>query len=69
MTEKINLTIDGVEVRVNKGATVLEAAQTAGIYIPMCNAIAAPLEIELCGERYLGPNHPQSESDILIPIQ
>lgn len=31
---KINLTIDGVEVRVNKGATVLQAAQSAGIYIP-----------------------------------
>jgi AraC family transcriptional regulator len=32
-------------------------------------AIAAPLEIELCSERYLGPNHPQSESQILIPIE
>ncbi len=34
MTEKIRLTINGVSVRVNKGATVLEAAQAAGIYIP-----------------------------------
>ena len=34
MTDKLKLTINGVEVRVNKGATVLEAAQTAGIYIP-----------------------------------
>jgi predicted molibdopterin-dependent oxidoreductase YjgC len=34
MTEKIRLTINGVSVKVNKGATVLEAAQAAGIYIP-----------------------------------
>ena len=34
MTEKIKLTIDGVEVEVEKGATVLQAAQSAGIYIP-----------------------------------
>jgi predicted molibdopterin-dependent oxidoreductase YjgC len=34
MTEKIRLTINGTGVRVNKGATVLEAAQAAGIYIP-----------------------------------
>jgi len=34
MTEKIQLTIDGVEVEVEKGSTVLEAAQSAGIYIP-----------------------------------
>ena len=32
--EKINLTINGVKVRTNRGATVLEAAQAAGIYIP-----------------------------------
>ncbi len=32
--DEIKLTINGAGVRVNKGATVLEAAQTAGIYIP-----------------------------------
>jgi formate dehydrogenase beta subunit len=34
MADKIELTIDGVNVEVEKGATVLEAAQSAGIYIP-----------------------------------
>jgi formate dehydrogenase beta subunit len=34
MAEKIKLTIDGVEVEVDKGVTVLQAAQSAGIYIP-----------------------------------
>jgi len=34
MTEQIKLTINGIPVRVEKGATVLEAAQAAGIYIP-----------------------------------
>src|SRR5690554_5558717 len=34
MTDKIKLTIDGKEVEVEKGATVLEAAHEAGIYIP-----------------------------------
>jgi len=34
MTEKIKLTIDEVEVEVEKGVTVLQAAQSAGIYIP-----------------------------------
>jgi len=34
MTEKIKLTIDGAEVEVEKGTTVLQAAQSAGIYIP-----------------------------------
>jgi len=32
--EKIKLTINGQEVEANKGMTVLEAAQAAGIYIP-----------------------------------
>ena len=31
---EIKLTINGIEVGVNKGATVLESAQQAGIYIP-----------------------------------
>jgi NADPH-dependent glutamate synthase beta subunit-like oxidoreductase len=34
MAEKIKLTIDGKNVEVEKGTTVLRAAQTAGIYIP-----------------------------------
>jgi formate dehydrogenase beta subunit len=32
--ETVALTIDGTEVRVREGTTVLEAAQSAGIYIP-----------------------------------
>ena len=32
------------------------------------NALAAPLEIEFYGERYRGPDDPDSESEILIPI-
>ena len=31
---KVNVIIDGRTVEVEKGATVLEAAKTAGIYIP-----------------------------------
>ncbi len=34
MTDKINLTIDGTKVEIENGATVLQAAQRAGIYIP-----------------------------------
>jgi len=34
MAEKIKLTIDGAEVEVDQGTTVLRAAQSAGIYIP-----------------------------------
>ncbi len=34
MADKIKLTIDGDAVEVERGATVLQAAQTAGIYIP-----------------------------------
>lgn len=34
MTEKISLNIDGKSVQVEKGVTVLEAAQAAGVYIP-----------------------------------
>ena len=34
MSEKIKLTIDGKEVEVNKGATVLQAARKANIDIP-----------------------------------
>jgi len=31
---EVTLTIDGIQVTVPKGSTVLEAAQTAGIFIP-----------------------------------
>jgi formate dehydrogenase beta subunit len=34
MADKIKLTIDGKEIEVERGATVLQAAQSAGIYIP-----------------------------------
>ena len=34
MTDKIYLTIDGTDIEAEKGATVLEAAQGAGLYIP-----------------------------------
>jgi formate dehydrogenase beta subunit len=34
MTEKIKLMIDGTDVEVEKGSTVLQAAKEAGIYIP-----------------------------------
>ncbi len=34
MADKISLTIDGKNVAVEKGATVLQAARSAGIYIP-----------------------------------
>ena len=34
MADKIKLTIDGISVEVERGATVLQAAQSAGIYIP-----------------------------------
>jgi formate dehydrogenase beta subunit len=34
MTDKINLTIDGTDVEAEKGFTVLQAAQSAGLYIP-----------------------------------
>jgi formate dehydrogenase beta subunit len=34
MTDKIYLTIDGTDVEAEKGSTVLEAARSAGLYIP-----------------------------------
>ena len=40
----IDLTIDGVQVSVNEGTTILEAAKTAGIDIP-----------NLCYLKELGP--------------
>ncbi|MDI7259161.1 MAG: molybdopterin-dependent oxidoreductase [Thermodesulfobacteriota bacterium] len=43
-TQTINLTIDGVPVAVDKGRTILEAAQSAGVRIPT-----------LCHDRRLSP--------------
>jgi formate dehydrogenase beta subunit len=34
MTDKIKLVIDGIDVEVERGTTVLQAARSAGIYIP-----------------------------------
>ena len=34
MEERITLTIDGIEVNVKKGTTILQAAKEAGIDIP-----------------------------------
>jgi formate dehydrogenase beta subunit len=34
MADEIKLTIDGIEIEVKRGTTVLQAAQSAGIYIP-----------------------------------
>jgi NADPH-dependent glutamate synthase beta subunit-like oxidoreductase len=34
MADKIKLTIDGLDIEVEKGSTVLQASQEAGIYIP-----------------------------------
>jgi formate dehydrogenase beta subunit len=43
MAEKIKLVIDGADVEVEKGTTVLQAAQKAGIYIPtLCYHPALP---------------------------
>ena len=41
--DEINLTIDGTEVRVERGVTVLQAAESAGIYIPaLCSHPTLP---------------------------
>lgn len=51
---EINLTIDGVEVRVNKGATVLQAAQSAGIYIPsLCSHPDLPSSREVKADEFV----------------
>ncbi len=34
MSDKVNITIDGVEIQAERGQTILEAAEAAGIYIP-----------------------------------
>src|SRR4030042_7086347 len=34
MADNIKLTIDGTEIEIERGATVLQAAQSAGLYIP-----------------------------------
>jgi len=38
MSDQITITIDGVEIKAEKGLTILQAADAAGIYIPrLCN--------------------------------
>ena len=44
----INLTIDGVKVSVPQGSTVLEAAKSAGIYIPTLCYLKDITEIGAC---------------------
>ena len=44
----INLTIDGVKVTVPQGSTVLEAAKSAGIYIPTLCYLKDINEIGAC---------------------
>ncbi len=44
----INLTIDGVKVSVPQGSTVLEAAKSAGIYIPTLCYLKDINEIGAC---------------------
>jgi NADPH-dependent glutamate synthase beta subunit-like oxidoreductase len=56
----ITLTIDGLEIQARDGATVLEAADAAGIYIPrLCSHPALPAvdpgELEPWQEVYQGP--------------
>jgi NADH dehydrogenase/NADH:ubiquinone oxidoreductase subunit G len=36
MTDEINLTIDGQQMAISTGATILDAAHQAGISIPIC---------------------------------
>jgi NADPH-dependent glutamate synthase beta subunit-like oxidoreductase len=65
----ITLTIDGLEIQARDGATVLEAADAAGIYVPrLCSHPALPAvdpgELEPWQEVYQGPvstNHVQGE--------
>jgi len=46
--DKITLTIDGTQVEAEKGATVLQAAQSAGIYIPgLCSHPDLPSSREI----------------------
>ncbi|UCC84219.1 MAG: FAD-dependent oxidoreductase [Gemmatimonadota bacterium] len=56
----ITLTIDGLEIEVRDGATVLEAADAAGVYIPrLCSHPALPAvdpaELEVWQEVFQGP--------------
>ncbi len=61
--EMVNLTIDGKEVRVPKGSTVLQAAQKVGVQIPtLCHhpdqsvkAVCRVCMVEIQGQRLLQP--------------
>ncbi|MCD6568090.1 MAG: (2Fe-2S)-binding protein [Dehalococcoidia bacterium] len=46
---KVHLAIDGVDVEVDQGTTILEAAREAGIYIPtLCFHPDLPLSLAVC---------------------
>lgn len=46
--EMINLTIDGIPVRINKGATVMEAAKSVGVDIPALCYLKGVNEVGAC---------------------
>ena len=51
---EINLTIDGIEVRAKKGTTVLQAAQSASIYIPaLCSHPDLPSSREAKADEFV----------------
>lgn len=64
MSELISLTIDGVELSVPEGTTILKAAESAGIHIPtICfhdyctaNALCRICVVEVEGSRVLTPS-------------
>ncbi len=52
--DKIKLTVDGAEIEVEKGTTVLHAAQSAGIYIPtLCYHPALPPFREVKADEFI----------------
>ena len=63
MADNLTLTIDGQQVEIEPGATILEAAQTVGIEIPtICyheattsNALCRMCVVEVEGQRLLQP--------------
>jgi NADH dehydrogenase/NADH:ubiquinone oxidoreductase subunit G len=72
--EKINLTINGGKVRTNRGATVLEAVQAAGIYIPTLCAdpdlepygSCRPCVVEIAGMRGLPTAYTTPATDGMV---
>ena len=52
--DEIKLTIDGIKVEVEKGTAVLQAAQSAGIYIPaLCSHPDLPLSREVKADEFV----------------